>query len=405
MRSIRFQFLILVLAAAVVGGFFITRGPLPRMSLGGAVRYCQVEHVRRSIAWGVPVNRPVSDVDTDISLHGPLHDSLSIAAMTGHEHVVLMLLEAGADVNAGAECGSTPLVEALCQGHTDIAAMLMDRGAVLQTCGEYGLTPLHEVVESLCWPQDAGWTLAFWLPHVEESVAFLIARGADVNVGDDEGNTPLHYAAGTSGYMQLSGTTPDRVYRVTEFHRRRMLLLLLLAGADVSVCNGEGKTPLDVAEAAGFRELVTIMREDESRWQDRLHGISDSDYVKHLYSQDWWMQELNELEDLHRRGGNLNAADPSGWSHLHQAARSGNLSAVKFLIEHGADVNVSSPYGFPIYQAAKTPCEDVVRYMIEAGADLRPGCDGRSPHDMAIERGQFWVARLIRQYEKDRFGK
>jgi hypothetical protein len=74
---------------------------------------------------------------------------------------------------------------------------------------------------------------------VEELVTSLLARGAQVNVGDWCGVTPLHLAV-KNGY-------------------RGVVELLLSAGAQVDAKTTYGSTPIDFATAAGHMELIPLL--------------------------------------------------------------------------------------------------------------------------------------------------
>ena len=70
----------------------------------------------------------------------------------------------------------------------------------------------------------------------------LLARGAEVNARDDNGDTPLHDAVAMSA-LQVIKT-------------------LRAAGADVRISNHEGKTPLDLAEGAAKFAILEPMKKE-----------------------------------------------------------------------------------------------------------------------------------------------
>jgi ankyrin repeat protein len=69
----------------------------------------------------------------------------------------------------------------------------------------------------------------------------LLKVGVDPNVRERGGYTPLHVSA-HNGDIEI-------------------LRSLLMAGADLDAQNDDGKTPPDMAEAAGHQEAVRLLRE------------------------------------------------------------------------------------------------------------------------------------------------
>ena len=57
---------------------------------------------------------------------------------------------------------------------------------------------------------------------------------------------------------------------------------------------------------------------------------------------------------------------------LYIASRNGNLNMVKYLVEHGADVNIQNRWGeTALYQASNRNGHlDIIRYLVEHGADV-----------------------------------
>lgn len=75
-------------------------------------------------------------------------DGLLYAAANGHEDVVHLLLEYGADVNKANAQGSTALHWACLNGHASIVQLLIDKGGNVSACNQAGRTPLDEAMHN-----------------------------------------------------------------------------------------------------------------------------------------------------------------------------------------------------------------------------------------------------------------
>ncbi|KAI9745824.1 MAG: hypothetical protein M1818_000505 [Claussenomyces sp. TS43310] len=115
----------------------------------------------------------------------PLH----IGAKQGHRGVVKLLLQSRADVFVKDHAGQTPLHLAARNGHRAVAAMLLDRGININAGNRHGQTALH---------------LAAKNGHVSV-VRLLVDRGVKISIRSRAGLTALHQAAenGWEGVVRL----------------------------------------------------------------------------------------------------------------------------------------------------------------------------------------------------------
>ncbi len=152
----------------------------------------------------------------------PLH----AAANAGSERCVALLLAAGADPDAAANDGQTPLHHAACSwGSPHVIDLLCASGAdASATQPPLGLTPLHSAV----------------IVRRYEQIEALLKNGAPPNAPDASGRGPLHCAVERS----------DRY--ATE--------LLLAAGADPNARDAAGATPLEDANRCASSRLVEMLR-------------------------------------------------------------------------------------------------------------------------------------------------
>jgi len=138
-------------------------------------------------------------------------------------------------------------------------------------------------------------------------VALLIDAGAEVNVKDNEGNTPLHFAMKRIGREKLPAQDYDAIIR-----------LLLERKADVHAVNLGGATPLHTASA---------FRADPS-------GV----------------------ELLIQAGAIVNAKAAEsfgGWTPLHGAAARNSDAIVATLLKHGADRSARDAKGLTALEVAE----------------------------------------------------
>ena len=149
---------------------------------------------------------------------------LLIATYNNHLGVARVLIDAGADVNAKDNIADTPYLYAGAEGRIEILQLTLGAGANLRDTNRYGGTALipaahHGYPQAVKMLLDAGvapdhinklgWTalleaviLGDGRETHTEIVKLLVDGGADVNIADKDGVTPLTHAR-RRGYKEI----------------------------------------------------------------------------------------------------------------------------------------------------------------------------------------------------------
>ena len=160
--------------------------------------------------------------------------ALLVATHANNIEAARLLIEAGADVNAKDAIADSPYLYAGARGHLEILKLTLTHGADLTSTNRYGGTALIPAAER---------------GHVE-TVASLIAAGVDVDHVNRLGWTALLEA------IILGDGGPRHV---------AIVKLLLDAGANPNLADGDKVSPLTHARNRGFTEMVQLLQQAGGR--------------------------------------------------------------------------------------------------------------------------------------------
>ena len=157
-----------------------------------------------------------------------LRTPLMAATHANQIDVARYLIEHGANVNAVDAIQDTPYLYAGARGLQEILEMTLSHGADLKSTNRYGGTALIPAAER---------------GHVK-TVKTLIDAGVDVNHVNRLGWTALIEAI-------ILGDGSDKYATI--------VMMLIEGGADVNLADASGNTPLALAKDKGYRHLVEIL--------------------------------------------------------------------------------------------------------------------------------------------------
>lgn len=166
-------------------------------------------------------------------------DALDSETTARYVATIKVLLDAGADLNAGCNGTALHLVS-----NGEIAKALVEAGVDPHAANRFGCTPLHNNV------------------HVDVA-KILLGAGADPNARDEFGCTPLHYAQNVEVVEALlkAGGDPNATGNSSAtplFYASspEVAKALIAAGADVNAVNNYRQTPVFRANSAAIAKVL-----------------------------------------------------------------------------------------------------------------------------------------------------
>ncbi len=253
---------------------------------------------------------------------------------------------------------------------------LIEKGADLQAKNNYGWTVLHYAAEN---------------GHLD-TVKWLVEKGADVNAKTDGGSTVLSLTSNTEVKQWLrehGAINNDDMLTAAENGNWTLVKKLIEQGADLQAKNNNGWTVLHYAAWNGHLDTVKWLVEKGADLQAKdNHGwtalsVTSSNEVKQWLREHAAINIDNTLtaakngnwtlvKKLIDQGADLQAKNIYGERVLHWAVLSEHLDTVKWLVEQGADVQAKTNYGWTVlHLAARYGNLDTVKWLVEQGADVQ----------------------------------
>jgi len=198
-----------------------------------------------------------------------------------------------------------------------------------------------------------------------ERVKLLISEGADVNVKNNDGQTPLHYAA-RKGHKEI-------------------VELLLAHGADVNIGADYNRTAAEFAMQSNHREIVQLL-------------VSKGADISPLHFA-LYMKDETKARSLIEGGDDVSRRTPYGTTPLDRAVVAGFKDIVELLIAKGADVNAKDNWDWTPLHSAVYGDKEIVELLIAKRANVNARNGGsRTPLWYAQEEGHTEIVELLRKH-------
>ena len=217
-----------------------------------------------------------------------------------------------------------------------VRALVDKDGALVNVRDESGRTPLHWACRGV---------------HAEV-VEFLAERGADVNTRDAKGVCPLH-SVSSRGHIGAARALIDR-------------------GASVDARMSDGSTPLHLAAANGHAELAALLADRGAP----LNVQDDTENTPlHSAAREGKWEVVGLLAERLKPGSGsaLDRPDFDGATLLHLASAAGRLDFVELLVLKGAAIDARTSLGLSSFNLAEAGgFTAAAEFLAEKGADRGP---------------------------------
>ena len=340
-----------------------------------------------------------------------------LAARSGNAAAIRALAARGADVNAGEKwMGETPLMWASAENHAAAVRTLVELGAkvdarsgTVKYPAQKPADPSNYVTSSV----PAGqWTALMYAARqgATDVARTLLELGANVNVQDPEGYTPLLEAI-VNGHFDLAaelvnrGANPNLAdksgmaalyatieMRTPPWERSRpdikendvldcvdLMKVLIAHGANVNqpltartlqryhangpAFFGPGTTPLMRAAKYDNRDMVELLVQNGADVRavqpDGTNALMLAAGIKYAITQEGDPEKSGTADDAYEiarllldRGVDVNAANAKGETALYGAAFTGRNRMLSYLVERGARLDAKTKQDLTILDAA-----------------------------------------------------
>ncbi|KAF7690160.1 CARD- and ANK-domain containing inflammasome adapter protein [Silurus meridionalis] len=311
---------------------------------------------------------------TDQALKTPQH----LAAQNGHENTVRTLV---LEERRNFKNQTTFLHMAAIDDDSVFAEILLRNDASVDTCDGQTKTALFHAISR----------------GNEKTAAVLLQAGANVDSGVIEAALELNKKPLLSLLLRNIKTTMSQnevksiLFKAVKRNLDEIVVALIESGADINVCNDMGYTPLLLAIELGNWEVFKVLVSNKAQINTRLPNQMSP---IHLAIQSGSKQITEILLDM---GIDPNIIGPKEQMPLHLCALHNHPALLALLLHKGAQINAVTQDGFTaLHLACQSGHKEAVAQLLEGKADLHAqDRTARTALHWAAAQGDIGIIKLL----------
>ncbi|EAY08869.1 hypothetical protein TVAG_051040 [Trichomonas vaginalis G3] len=287
------------------------------------------------------------------------HSELSFACQNGNYEITEYLIQNGAQVNFQDITGNTPLHYAANFNFVKICELLVKNGAVVDSKNRGGETPLLFAAKN----------------NSLEAAKFLVEKGVDVNVADMFHRNCFYsviignhveffdFLVSLKASVKMDFHGENLIHTAVYHNRKAFIKKLIELGLDPNKASDSGETPLFIAAAQGYWNIVQLLLQYDV--DVNLQSDSYGDAPLHHAVDNYKVCKL-----LIDKGADVNIENYNGETSLIKAVLADNVKSAEVLLQNGADIEKADYSGHtPIMFAKRYKKHKMLKFLTDKGAD------------------------------------
>ena len=295
--------------------------------------------------------------------------AMHLAARLNQTNFIKMLKKAEFSVDIKDDNGCTPMHHAILTNSLAAVKILVEVGADINIED----TENRKYTEFACLLERD--SILLWLAkkfpelylneHTQESIVHYLAA--------HEGTTHISKELFSTGYYSVetrdaTGKTPLH-YAAINNKEESFQFLVDTAGGDIDVRDHVGATPLHFAVRWGSESIVRFILRKKGTKAPSVLNLGDRLGRTPIHYAATQKTGLTLISNLLKAGAAIDHVDNSGMTALHQAARFGNISLVRVLMDEGANLSVKDRQGMtPLDHAREKECSVILGMLQKTGS-------------------------------------